>query len=519
MNVPVKNVPARPEGPVNRLKPITIAITALGGQGGGVLADWIVELAEQNGYLAQSTSVPGVAQRTGATIYYIELFPKVTANRDPVMALMPTPGDVDIVMAAEFMEAGRAMLRGLVTPDKTTLIASTHREYAINEKSAIGNGIASSENIARAAAEKAREFIAFDMARTAADTESVISAVLFGALAGSGRLPFPAEAFEKTIEHAGIAVKSNIAGFRNGVAGVDDARKASPVAEKHIDPLAGATTAGGRALLERVRTEFPPETHQLVAAGVRRMADYQDQAYAGFYLDRLKAVLSDDRANGGAATGYLLTNETARYLALWMSYEDTIRVADLKTRGTRFKRVRDEVRAREDQIVYMSEYMSPRIEEVCDTMPAALGGFIMARPKLKGFLGRFFQKGRRMQTAKVSGFLVLYLLSGLRWMRRSTLKYREEQHRIEDWLVRIRKAMAEGDVTLALEIVECQRLVKGYSDTFMRGLSNFQMIMGVLEGLPAGRTDRGGIVARLREAALADEMGIRLKAELAQLAA
>jgi indolepyruvate ferredoxin oxidoreductase, beta subunit len=48
---------------------IRIAILAMGGEGGGVLADWIVDMGEENGYLAQMTSVPGVAQRTGATIY------------------------------------------------------------------------------------------------------------------------------------------------------------------------------------------------------------------------------------------------------------------------------------------------------------------------------------------------------------------------------------------------------------------------------------------------------------------
>ena len=52
-----------------RTRPITIAILAMGGEGGGVLADWIIDLAENNHYLAQLTSVPGVAQRTGATIY------------------------------------------------------------------------------------------------------------------------------------------------------------------------------------------------------------------------------------------------------------------------------------------------------------------------------------------------------------------------------------------------------------------------------------------------------------------
>src|SRR5215467_1417948 len=116
---------------------IKLTIAALGGQGGGVLTDWLIASAEANGYIVQSTSVPGVAQRTGATIYYLEFFSRaeaVRAGREPVMALMPVCGDVDCVVASELAEAGRAIQRGLVTP-RTTLIASTHRDYAISEKS------------------------------------------------------------------------------------------------------------------------------------------------------------------------------------------------------------------------------------------------------------------------------------------------------------------------------------------------------------------------------------------------
>src|SRR6266436_4773667 len=123
-----------------RTRAITIAIVAMGGEGGGVLADWIVDLAEDNGYRAQTTSVPGVAQRTGSTIYYIELFPGAVADaagKDPVLALMPVPGELDIVLASELMEAGRAIQRGMVTPDRTTLIASTHRVYSMTDKTAL----------------------------------------------------------------------------------------------------------------------------------------------------------------------------------------------------------------------------------------------------------------------------------------------------------------------------------------------------------------------------------------------
>src|SRR6201989_1483618 len=97
---------AAPPGSLHKRAPkaITIAILAMGGEGGGVLADWIVDLAEHEGYPAQTTSVPGVAQRTRGTIYYVELHPHAVDVHDrahePVLSLVPTPGDVDIVIAS-----------------------------------------------------------------------------------------------------------------------------------------------------------------------------------------------------------------------------------------------------------------------------------------------------------------------------------------------------------------------------------------------------------------------------------
>src|ERR671917_278489 len=144
---------------------IKLAVLAVGGQGGGVVTDWIVELAEQNGWYAQSTSVPGVAQRTGATIYYIEMVPD--RGGTPVLSLMPAPGDVDIVLAAELMEAGRAVQRGFVTPDRTTLISSPHRTLAVIQKIVPGSGIADPAPVLEAARSSARRFLAMDLDRLA----------------------------------------------------------------------------------------------------------------------------------------------------------------------------------------------------------------------------------------------------------------------------------------------------------------------------------------------------------------
>ncbi|WP_440997237.1 indolepyruvate oxidoreductase subunit beta family protein [Arhodomonas sp. SL1] len=498
-------------------RPISIAIQAMGGQGGGVLADWIVGLAESQGYLAQTTSVPGVAQRTGATLYYVEIFPEHAvrqAGRDPVLALMPMPGDVDIVIAAELMEAGRAVQRGIVTPDRTTLIASTHRVYAIGEKTAMGDGILDDSKVVEAGEAAAKEFIYFDMARVAEEHGSVISATLFGALAGCRRLPFERAAFEEAIRRGGIGVEASLAAFADAY----ERAQGEPEAPDHSQPAPAEPQPRHPLLkeqLERVRTRFPGVAHFNVVEGMRRLADYQDPEYAKEYVDRLEAVLELDEAQGGEARDYLLTVEAARYLALWMSYEDTIRVADLKTRASRFRRFRDEVRAREDQLVYVTEFMHPRIEEICDTLPAPLGRRLLHSPRLQRPLTPFTRKGRKVRTATLSGFLLLWTVSRMRRWRRSTLRYKEEAARIEAWLERARRA-AEADYPLAVEIVRCQRLVKGYGDTHARGLANFHTIMEAIDGY-RGDEQPAEVVRRLREAALADEDGAKLAEAVASL--
>lgn len=57
---------------MNNIQIQSVLIAALGGEGGGVLADWLVTCARNFGLSVQATSVPGVAQRTGATSYYVE---------------------------------------------------------------------------------------------------------------------------------------------------------------------------------------------------------------------------------------------------------------------------------------------------------------------------------------------------------------------------------------------------------------------------------------------------------------
>src|SRR5712691_4395094 len=251
-------------------RPICILIAALGGEGGGVMADWLVEAATQCGFTAQSTSIPGVAQRTGATTYYLEVFPakkEALQGRVPVLSLTPSPGNVDVMVASELIEAGRAMQNGFVNPERTTLIASTHRIYATIEKMQMADGRFDSARVMEAGRRLAKRAVLFDMRELAQMNGTVINAVLFGAVAGSGRLPLPREACEQAIRRAGRGAEASLRGF-----------------------AAGYDIAGGSRRLPEQPT--PPrratELQEIIDLGRARLKDYQGDAYAELFMKRMQ---------------------------------------------------------------------------------------------------------------------------------------------------------------------------------------------------------------------------------------
>jgi indolepyruvate ferredoxin oxidoreductase, beta subunit len=495
-------------------RPISVAILAIGGQGGGVLADWVIELAEAGGWYAQATSVPGVAQRTGATVYYIEMLPPKDGQA-PVLSLMPAQGDVDVVLASELMEAGRSILRGFVTPDRTTLIASSHRSYAVIEKERPGDGIAASLPVVDAAGIAARRTIAFDMEALAVKYGSVVSACLFGALAASGALPFGRDAFEAVIKSGGRGIEPSLnafsAAYEQAARNEPAPSVAQPLKRFEAMPQAAGHPALDR-LLNRIRA-FPAPLHDMLFAGVKRVTDFQDPAYADDYLDRVTEIYELDRKAGSADKVFALTANAAKYIAVAMAYDDVIRVAELKTRSRRFGRIRQEVGAAQDQIVYMTEYLHPRLEEAAGMLPAGLGRFVEAHPAAFGLL---FRKGRRVRTGTIRSFLMLYALSALKPLRRTTLRHVREVDSLKRWLAVVAE-YAPKNYDLAVEILGARRLVKGYSDTHARGQSKFDRVIAAVPAL-AARDDGAQWLRRLTQAALVDEEGAMLDGALKTIA-
>ncbi|MEO5708170.1 MAG: indolepyruvate oxidoreductase subunit beta family protein [Alteraurantiacibacter sp.] len=490
-------------------RPISIAIVAMGGQGGGVLTGWIVQLAEAAGWVAQSTSVPGVAQRTGATIYYVEIMQARDGQR-PILAQMPTPGDVDLVIASEFMEAGRSILRGIVTPDRTTLIASSHRSLAIAEKSAPGMGIAQDDPVNDAMGLVARRSIVFDMNALAVANGSVISSAMFGALAATSVLPFPPAAYHAVIGSDGKGVAASIKTFDAAYARVM-AGAETPVGEPATPPpLPGPPPGGGPLrpvdeLVRRVSTSFPREVADMALAGLAKVVDYQDLAYGEDYVAALTELHQLDRTLDGHDRDFAFSVNLAKYLANAMTYDDVVRVADLKTRRTRRERVADEIGIKAGQIFDTTEYMHPRLEELVGLMPVGMGRWLQQRTGLYSWLDRRISKGRRVRTYSVGWFMVLYVVGGLRGLRRASLRHAQEAKHRHDWLA-LAQQVSVNNYDLGVEVLKCQRLIKGYSDTHSRGKSKFAKVTGEIMRI-AERSDAADWARRLRETAIRDGEG------------
>jgi indolepyruvate ferredoxin oxidoreductase beta subunit len=497
--------------------PVKILIAAMGGEGGGVLTSWIVEAARSQDLPVQATSIPGVAQRTGATTYYIEIVPTPYSklqDKTPVLDLYPAPGDIDLMVATELLETGRVIEKGFVNPDRTTLIASTHRVYSLAEKMDMADGRYEGEKVLEAAKHIAKRSILFDMDRAAQDAGSIINSVILGAIAGAGILPITPEVFEQGIKDAGKAVKSNLAGFAAGRAYAEgkvvEARpKTKRAAAK---PKPAKLEGAAKTLRERVERDYKKALQPIVMEAAGRCLDFQDEKYATLYLDRLDGV----RETKGADDG--IVQETARHLGLRMAYEDVIRVAQFKTRASRFERVRGEVGATPDQLVRVTEFLKPGPEEFAQVLPRFIGGPVSRWADRNPDKARKLHFGMHVRSDTVSGFLRMRMMAGARRFRRMGYRYGEEQTAIEHWLDLIRRAAAK-DKKLAREVIECARLIKGYGDTHKRGSTNFariteQLIEPAIEGGLMTAAD----IAKARAAALADPEGNALDAAFAEIA-
>jgi indolepyruvate ferredoxin oxidoreductase beta subunit len=349
------------------------------------------------------------------------------------------------------------------------------------------------------------------MERLARQSGSIISAVMLGTIAGCGRLPLTAEQCEAAIREEGKSVETNLRGFHAGY----EAARARVIAATSAEQKknAAATLA---SLEQDVAATIPAAAQPIVREGVRRLVPYQSIAYAQLYLARLAPVIEADEDAGLQSR---LLKEVARHLAVRMSYEDVVRVAQAKVAPARMQRIaRDELRAK-DEPYSVHDFLKPGIEELTQLVPSFIARPILRTAERKGWLGRVYF-GMEINTTSISGYLRFLLLAKLRRFRPFGHRYAQEQEQIESWLALIVDA-ARLSPDFAIEIAECARLIKGYGDTHARGLSNYraietQLIRPALTGrFPAARA--ADAVASARIAALVDPEGESLARTLREI--
>jgi len=512
---------------MERNRPITLLVCALGGEGGGVLTEWLVDIARHAGYAAQSTSIPGVAQRTGATTYYIEVFPVPLAQlggRRPVFSLSPVPGALDAIVSSELLETARQIGNGMSAPLRTLVISSSARTLTTAERMQPGDGRADAQQLLDVVKAFSREHHVFDMNAVAREAGTVVSAVMLGAIAGSGLFPFPRTAYEHVVRGGDNSAPEKLnkmaAASLRGFAAALDAVSAPRAQAAFVSSVMAGDTHDApppaRALSSELAQRFPPAVHDMLALGHARVLDYQDAAYAELYAARLAKVLDAERAADPAgAQGFAVTRETARWLALWMAFDDIVRVAALKGRASRAQRVRQEVRAADEDIVKVYDHFKPGTAEFAALLPPSLAHRVTAWDRRRQVKGQEpWALPLKVGSHSVFGMASLRLLSSLKWLRRRGQRFAEEQVLIERWLAAVEAGTREAWM-LGRELALCGRLIKGYGSTNERGKHNLLHVIDELAGrtaLPAPM--RADAIAAAREAALADEGGKALDAAL-----
>ena len=416
-------------------QPISILLCALGGEGGGVLADWLIDVARHAGHPAQATSIPGVAQRTGATTYYLEVYPlphSQLQGRLPVLGLNPLPGRLDALISSELLETARQIGNGLASADRTLVISASSRALTTAEKMTMGDGRRPEGPLLDVVAAHSLRHHVMDMASLCKQSGTMVSAVMLGAIAGSGLLPFARTHYETVLAGPGQAAQASLRGFTLAFDLVTRQREQAQYVERVMQPV-GADPAVSTPLPDDVAAKFPAMLHPLLGLAHQRLVEYQGLTYARLYVQRLERLLI---AESGTTDGnYPVSLETTRWLALWMAFDDIIRVADLKSRASRWMRVSQEVKVKEGDVLKVYDHFKPGVPELAALLPQGLANRLLRWDRARVARGQApWALPIKVARHALWGMASLRLLASLRVLRPLGSRYATEQSLIEEWL-------------------------------------------------------------------------------------
>lgn len=510
--------------------PFSILICALGGEGGGVLTQWLVNTARIAHAPVQSTSIPGVAQRTGATTYYLEfLEPGLVQTKEasPIFSLSPLPGQIDLLISSELLETGRQISNGMTTSSQTCIISASSRVLTTTEKIGLTDSRIPEQTLIELIKQFSKSYHILDMALLAKQSGTVISSVMLGCIGGCGLLPFKKENYETAIKEDSKDLsntqRASLKGFQLGWEAIEQQIKNTQFVEQVVQSLEPKNEvknhlSNSPTIAPAVLTQFPHETHDIVKLGYSRLVEYQDPAYADLYIDRLTKILNaEEQANlqqtskesSTEVGAWAITSETARWTALWMAFDDIVRVAELKNKASRFEGIKQDVKAQNTDIVRVFDHFKPGVPELAGLLPSSMAETLLKweENRVRSGLPALELK-IKLNANSIFGALVLKFLSSLKWLRKMGRRYRIEQLSIDMWLNCVLESTRENK-SLGFEVAACGRLIKGYGSTNLRAHENLKYILETLnrENLVNSPLSKAEIVSQARQNALKEESG------------
>jgi hypothetical protein len=244
---------------------------------------------------------------------------------------------------------------------------------------------------------------------------------------------------------------------------------------------------------------LPEAVAPIASEGIERLIDYQGPSYAQLYVDRLKRFVGRRGADDA------LFGEIARLMALRMSYDDPIRIAQTKL-------------AEFDAAPGADDVRKFRWDELVGALPAAVAEPMLGVLEWRGWLHQ--PVSMRFSTAGRFGIRRLKIEAGLRRWRLFSVRYGTERVWVERWLHMIDRALTRQPKAAA-EIVQTATMVHDYGDVYRQGLADWHLIIDGLakptfDGALA-LSDLAGAVKEARASAMPDPRQAALKRKIAEI--
>jgi hypothetical protein len=248
--------------------------------------------------------------------------------------------------------------------------------------------------------------------------------------------------------------------------------------------------------------DLPDGIAPVVDNCIRLLVDYQGTSYAELYLHRLGRFVG----RGGIDAAML--GDIARLMAARMSYQDPIRIAQLKL-------VEHETHGEPT-----GDRRKFRIDELVGALPALVAEPVL--DVLEWVDWTHAPVSIRFSAASRWGIRRLKIEASLKRWRLFSVRYAKERVWVERWLHMIDRSLTRQPQATAA-IIQTATMIEGYGSLYRHGLADWHAIIdGLVKPTFDGvlpLSDLAGAVAEARAAVMPDARQIALKRKIAEIRA